>query len=82
MKPYQFKDGVAIDLEKIVAIEEIKFINASLNKRSDWMTGEYYYSIILQWSEKKLKRYSNGYSDSDKAKLEEERNMLIKLWTN
>jgi hypothetical protein len=52
------------------------------NKRSDWMTGEYYYAIIFQWSDKKLKRYSNGYSDSDKAKLEEERNMLIELWKN
>lgn len=82
MKPYQFKDGVTLDLEKIVVVEDVKFLDASLNEHGDWFFGEYYYEIIMQWADQKIRRYS-GYNnlDTDLDILKQERQDVINRWT-
>lgn len=82
MIPYQFKDGTTIDLENLVAVEPIQFINCSINKHSDYMSGENYYNLVFKFSTVKLTKYGNWEIpyEINKAGLEIERDQLIEDW--
>jgi hypothetical protein len=83
MIPYQFPDGVTIDLQNLIAIDEILHINASINEPSDWTWGEYYYDLTFKFSSQKVRRFSGfGNGDGYKEKLITERQQLFEDWKN
>jgi hypothetical protein len=76
MIPYQFENGLTIDLERLVAINEIEYVNASINKHSDWTAGEYYFEMLFLFTSEGVRRYLSD----DKVRLEKERQQLISDW--
>jgi hypothetical protein len=77
MIPYQFADGVTVDLENLVAVDGMGFINASINAHSDYNYGEHCYELVFRHASKKIRRYAHY---DDEAELTAERNQLIEDW--
>ncbi len=79
MIPYQFPDGVTIDVEGLVAIEDLQYIRPGMNSHSDYDYGEHYYELVFKFTSQKVRRYALY---SHKELLEKERNQLIEDWKN